>query len=61
MVSTVGKVPTAQEMLLALFIFDPDDVVARGAMTALSAVNNATIMRRLCTTKLLDRHSEHQQ
>ena len=37
MVSTVGKVPTAQEMFLAVFISDPDGAVGRGAMTVVNA------------------------
>ena len=59
MVSTVGKVPTAPEMFLAVFIYDPDGVVERGAMTALGALNNTTMMRRLCTTTVLERHSDN--
>ena len=59
MVSTVGKVPTAPEMFLAVFIYDPDGVVARGAMTALGALNNTTMMRRLCTITVLERHSDN--
>jgi hypothetical protein len=58
MVSTVGKVPTAQEMFLALFIFDPDNVVARGAMTAVNAFNNSMLLRKLCTQMVLERHRD---
>ncbi len=59
MVSTVGKLPTAQEIFLALYFYDPENFVARGAMTALSAANNNTNMRRLCTQKLLERYSDN--
>ena len=59
MVSTVGKVPTAQEMFLAVFISDPNDVVARGAMTAVNAVNNNTLLRKICTQRVLERHSSN--
>jgi hypothetical protein len=46
-------------MFRALFFDDPDNFVARGAMTALSAANNNTIMRRLCTQKVLEWHRDN--
>jgi hypothetical protein len=58
MVSTVGKVPTAQKIFLALFIFDPDNVFARGFMTAVNAFNNNMLLCTLCTQMVLERHRD---
>jgi hypothetical protein len=45
-------------MFLALYIFDPNNIVARGAMTALSASNNNTILWKLCTQNVLVGYSD---